>query len=179
MTKTCTGCGKEKLLDEFHKDSMGYLGHKARCKVCISEYMKEWGTMPEIKVKKKEWQSSWSKKSTENRLLNSARERAKKAGIPFSLKLEDIVVPAVCPALGIPLKRGDRKRHDGSPTLDRFVDKLGYIPENVSVISYRANRIKNDGTLEELIKITEWMKSMVQSNEALDTSHNEPNEGIL
>lgn len=42
------------------------------------------------------------------------------------------------------------KRHDGSPTIDRIINDLGYVKGNVIVISWRANRIKSDATLAEL-----------------------------
>ena len=37
MRKTCTGCKKEKLLEEFHKHKRGVYGRNARCKRCVSE----------------------------------------------------------------------------------------------------------------------------------------------
>lgn len=39
---------------------------------------------------------------------------------------------------------------NNSPTIDRINPKLGYIKGNVWVISNKANRFKNDATLEEL-----------------------------
>jgi len=58
--------------------------------------------------------------------------------------------------LGIPLKIGNGKRTDGSATLDRVLPDLGYVPGNVIVISFRANRIKNDATLDELRLLVEF-----------------------
>lgn len=172
MTKICLGCEKEKDLDDFHKDAHGKLGRKSRCKECISSYMNGWSLRPGIKKKKRDWLSAWNRRSPEHRLINSARARAKKSGIPFALTVKDIYIPSVCPVLGIPLKKGEGKLHDNSPTLDRLVDSLGYIPENITVVSYRANRIKNNGTAEEHLKIYEWMISMLQCKQRA-TSHDE------
>lgn len=91
-------------------------------------------------------------------LLYQARGRARRAGIPCTLHSSDIAIPAVCPVLGICLERGNRMRHDGSPTLDRFDPALGYVPGNVSVISHRANRLKSDASLAELEVLVAWMK---------------------
>jgi hypothetical protein len=95
-------------------------------------------------------------------LFVQARTRAKRKGLPFAISLADIVVPERCPILGIPLIVGKDKMHDNSPTLDRRVGELGYVPGNVDVISYRANRIKNDGTIEEHEAIIRWMQSRYQ-----------------
>lgn len=82
-------------------------------------------------------------------LLERARSRARRRGLPFSLRPEDIALPASCPALGIPLQlRGARSAN--SPSLDRLDSAQGYVRENVRVISDRANRLKGDRTLGQL-----------------------------
>ena len=40
MTKICTKCNTEKLLDNFFKDKNGKYGVKSKCKECVNEYMK-------------------------------------------------------------------------------------------------------------------------------------------
>lgn len=83
-------------------------------------------------------------------LLNNARARAKKRGLEFNITIEDIPIPNVCPLLYIPLFPSEGKMSNNSPTIDRINPKLGYIKENVWIISNKANRYKNDATLEEL-----------------------------
>jgi hypothetical protein len=39
----------------------------------------------------------------EYRLFHHARERALAKGLPFAITLDDVVIPDVCPVLGIPL----------------------------------------------------------------------------
>lgn len=80
----------------------------------------------------------------------NARSRAKRRGLEFTISESDISVPTQCPVLGIEIKVGQGNPTDNSPTLDRIDTSRGYVPGNVSVISYRANRIKNDSTPEEL-----------------------------
>ena len=83
-------------------------------------------------------------------LIRSAKSRAKAKGIPCSITKEHIVIPEVCPVLGILLIRAEGKASDQSPTIDQIVPGAGYVPGNVRVISYRANRLKCDATLEEM-----------------------------
>lgn len=86
----------------------------------------------------------------------NAKKRAEAAGLPFSLSVHDIVIPEVCPVFGIPLAAPTGEKvgpQDNSPSLDRIRPALGYVPGNVRVISYKANRLRNNGTLVELMQV--------------------------
>jgi len=98
-------------------------------------------------------------------MLSAARARAKKAGVAYSLTKEEVEVPEYCPILGIKLEQGTVKERDNSPSLDRIKSELGYIPGNVAVISFKANRIKNHGTAEQHRRIADWMDAQTQSTE--------------
>lgn len=86
-------------------------------------------------------------------MLWDAKKRAKAKGVSFSITADDTLIPEKCPLLGIPLARSAGFRSASSPSLDRVRPELGYVPGNVWVISYRANMIKNDASLEELKQI--------------------------
>lgn len=88
-------------------------------------------------------------KSPEMVMFWQAKKRAKLRGIEFSIDPEDVEIPDVCPLLGIKLVRGNGVLQHSSPSLDRINSGLGYIKGNVWVVSYRANAIKNDATIEE------------------------------
>lgn len=69
----------------------------------------------------------------------------------------DAFLPKFCPILGIELVYGEQGiRTDNSASVDRLDSSKPYSKENISIISWRANRIKNDGTLEEHKKLVEW-----------------------
>lgn len=87
------------------------------------------------------------------KLIKNAKQRAKRAGLPFSLRPSDIQVPEICPVLGIPLFRTPVKPSEHSPTIDRIDNSKGYEPGNIVVVSYRANRLKSDATLLELNRL--------------------------
>jgi hypothetical protein len=80
-------------------------------------------------------------------------------GWGFNLTLEDITIPEFCPILGIKLEKGYGTNRDNSPSLDRFDPSKGYLKGNVYVVSWRANALKRDGTLEEFKKLIHWMES--------------------
>jgi hypothetical protein len=58
----------------------------------------------------------------------SAKARAKKSGLEFDLRAEDIQVPEHCPLLGIKLEPGNEKKPAwNSPSLDRYDSMKGYV----------------------------------------------------
>jgi hypothetical protein len=90
-------------------------------------------------------------------LWRRARARATRAALPFDLAIEEVVIPAICPVLGIPLSVG-KGRHANSPSLNRIVPSLGYVTNNVMVISDRANRLRSDHSAAELVSLAERAK---------------------
>lgn len=91
------------------------------------------------------------------RALNNARLRARDKGLPFNITLDDIEVPEVCPVFGTPLSQGFRNRHTNF-SLDRIIPAKGYVKGNVRVISWRANSLKSDATIDELKQVVAYME---------------------
>lgn len=120
------------------------------------------------KVRQKEYQirtldrfaersANWNKANHAGVLLRAARQRAKQKELPFDIDVSDIVIPDLCPILGIPLTRGDGRKEGNSATLDRIVNDLGYVKGNVWVISSKANTMKSNANREELRRFGEWI----------------------
>lgn len=91
-------------------------------------------------------------------MLRGAKRRAGWRGLVFAIGPEDLTIPAVCPVLGIPIETGEGLWRSGSPTIDRVDNALGYVPGNVRVISYRANSLKRDATVDELKALVAYME---------------------
>jgi len=47
---------------------------------------------------------------------------------------------------------------DNSPTLDRIDNTKGYTKDNIIIVSFKANTIKNSATIEELEKVLQYYK---------------------
>ncbi len=92
------------------------------------------------------------------RMLHTARARAKREGWNFNLTIDDIQIPSACPVLGIPLEVGRGKARRHSPSLDRLDSSKGYVRGNVRVISWRANDLKRDGTLTEFRALLKYLE---------------------
>lgn len=110
--------------------------------------------------------------------FRAIRQRAKNNNIEFDLDADYIksIWNNTCPILGIPLypavykSGGNRKDYKAkpetnSPTIDKIDPLKGYVKGNVCVMSYRANMIKNCGTLEEHKKIVDFLSRMTQPKE--------------
>lgn len=106
-----------------------------------------------------------SKRLKENRTFNRSRQllleckrRARLMGRDFELDASFVRdnTPKVCPILRVPIESISQTEKDFSPSLDRLDSDLGYTRSNTRVISFRANRIKNNGTAREHMLIAIW-----------------------
>lgn len=143
----CPKCGEDNPA-KFAKNIATKNGLQAYCRKCHSKTQRDW------------WLAKHNGKlshprhgltgTSEQCMWASARYRSKQNGWPFNLDIQDIVIPPCCPVLGIELRRGKGKLIDCSPTLDRIKPELGYVRDNVRVISYRANRMRGNASAAEL-----------------------------
>lgn len=67
-------------------------------------------------------------------MLRNAQKRARVYGYMCTIAENDIVIPEFCPLLGIKIVPGSG-RSDASPSIDKIIPALGYVPENIWVIS--------------------------------------------
>jgi len=92
------------------------------------------------------------------KLYNRLKTSAKKRNIQFDLtltELNNLTFPITCPILGIPLSV-NRTQQDNSYSIDRIDSDKGYTIDNIIVISWKANRLKNNATAGELKRIAEF-----------------------
>jgi hypothetical protein len=88
---------------------------------------------------------------------------AKRCGVPFGFESTvefvlylDSIAPKKCPVFGKPLIAGEQKHHNFSPSVDRVIPEKGYVRGNIQVISYLANRMKNNATPKQLKQFAHW-----------------------
>ena len=125
-------------------------GIRDKCKQCSA-----------IKAEKERQRrkNNWKYKPARH-MLNNSKQRAKNSGMEHNLTIDDIIIPDYCPVLGIKLETGDRKNHYNAPSIDRVDNTKGYIKENIMIISARANMLKKDATLNELIMIGKFYNEL-------------------
>lgn len=150
-SKTCPDCGVTKPLSEFRKG-----GKYTYCRPC--DHLRGRSRDP----------ASY--------LFSLAKGRARRNGIEFSISRDDIVIPDTCPVLGIPIKFDPATpRSDQTPTLDRLDPSKGYVPGNVVVMSWRANRLKSDALPDEVARIAQFVASALSSG----AQEHDDEEGVV
>lgn len=93
------------------------------------------------------------------KILARLKQSAKERGIFFNLTVadvDDIGIPITCPILNIPIYFNRGQQSDNSISFDRIDSTKGYTKDNVVIISNRANRLKSDATLDEMVKLVEY-----------------------
>jgi hypothetical protein len=133
-----------------------------------------WDNKQHVQTKNAEWYANSGKAKRKVSktdapwyyLWKSRRAAAKQEGIEFTITVEyvETIWTDVCPILGVPFqiqtKSDPNYNRNLSPSIDRIDPSKGYVEGNVAVISFRANRLKNDGTLEEHRRLVSWMESL-------------------
>lgn len=103
------------------------------------------------KEKIKATAKKWLHIHQEVRMWSTAKQRAGKANLEFTIKTSDILIPTHCPFLGVPITNTFGKgRQQTNASLDRIDSSKGYVPGNIQVISDLANRMKQDATPRQL-----------------------------
>jgi len=151
----CKSCNEDKEVSDFpvRNDRSGRL--RPYCKVCANSIQK----------------SRYAAHRKNNPFLHRctrAKSRASGLGLPFDLTPEYLssIWTGTCPVLNIPIELSTDREDELAVELDRFVPSLGYIQGNVTWLSRKANRIKNNVSEEELEKLLEWMKHVRRSNQS-------------
>jgi hypothetical protein len=78
----------------------------------------------------------------------------------INITIDDIIIPKICPYLNIT---------DFSPSIDRINNNLGYVKNNIIVVSTKSNMMKSNLSLEEIIKINENY-DVIPNDEPVDYS---------
>lgn len=107
-------------------------------------------------------------------LWRSVKRNATYRNLTFSVRPEDIIIPDYCPVLNIPLIKDVEylKKNNkitqltvfNYPSVDRLDPTKGYDKNNINVISWRANNLKRDASLQEVKMLYDWMLKQETQN---------------
>jgi len=93
------------------------------------------------------------------------KQRAKKDSVPFDIDANYLIsiYPKnnKCPVLGIKMQFGGDDIQI-SPSVDKIVPEKGYVKGNVVWMSYRANSLKTDASIDELKGLAKWVKKTIK-----------------
>lgn len=166
----CRGCKQDLPASAFACDRQRRDGLRYKCRACSSEEFKRYQQTPSYKARlAKQLAARHAEKRDNPKLrwakvaVNQSRARAKAKGMEHTITVNDVLPLCVdvCRALGCKLTYANKKSHWHAAALDRIDNDKGYVPENVWVISMRANRIKTDATPAEIAAVAEAVRLAV------------------
>lgn len=186
-SKTCSKCKQLKQKSEFSRDKYSSNGYKASCKDCCNLYQRQNAgkhaaqkaiyqkaynernnEVLAIKSKRRSQEKYQQDRGTIyhvlRELLWGAKTRAKKNNLPFDLTIEWLqsMIISHCPITLQPIdwlkeQVVNRTAGPNSPSIDKNKPELGYIQSNCSIVSYRGNAIKSNGTIDEHRRVVQYM----------------------
>ena len=145
---------------------------RQRIKQVVDKYLPEWednyGRAVARKERERTYKAKWGERQhtdlyrVQREKFSRKKANATKTGWEWSITFGELDWPTHCPILGMELDYFLEYRAENSPSFDQIDSGKGYIPGNVQIISWRANRIKNDGNAEEHQKIADYLKKITQ-----------------
>lgn len=153
----CRLCAKELPLSEFWKSGRTPDGLAKDCKACSKAQWKKRVT-PEQRVKYNERGKRFDDFNIQRYLLRYAKKRAKEKSLECTIRASDIPLREFCPILGVQLVKNRGQWAGNSYSLDRVDSTKGYVPGNVQVISWQANNLKSNLSVEQVERLLAYMK---------------------
>lgn len=120
----------------------------------------------EYREERTEATRKWREANPHQYRFTSAKVSARHRDIEWGLEPADIDWPTHCPVFGIELdykRKNTRAPTDDSPSIDRIDATRGYVKGNVVVVSMLANRIKNSGSWEQIMRVAEFYRDIAQA----------------
>lgn len=152
MPIRCARCSKSFPPSQMSKDGRKRNGLHSWCKLCKRTYSTNHNR-------------DRRHSDPAYRLWFSTRVTSNTKGLEHSILVEDVksVFTEICPYLNIALNY-DRHERGKVPrdaaTVDRIDPTKGYIPGNIQILSFAANRMKSNFPIPELIEIAKRILSI-------------------
>jgi hypothetical protein len=108
--------------------------------------------------------------------LKNAKHRAARENVPFDLTLQDLVDIATdeCPIFHTPFVWGSSglgkgKVREDTPQLDKIIPSIGYVKGNIAFLSGKANKMKDNGTMQDHYDIADWIWNHIHAKKKSTT----------
>ena len=161
MEKLCSKCKQVLDIVLFSTDKYQKSGYRTACKKCSATEFKNYKVknpvsylkrLANVKHKRATAKETSPIQVWAHTAFHNAKARAKKLDIEFSLTKEWLIdnAPTHCPLLGNELTYNAETSVPNCASIDRVDSLRGYTQDNCKIISFKANRIKSNATLEEI-----------------------------
>lgn len=144
--KICSKCNLPKDFSDYFKKSTSKDGYQSVCKKC------DYASKRKNRVKNKE--------NYFKNVLHNIKMRSIKKNYEFNLDLEWLITncPKVCPVFETSLIIGSKNPYE-IISVDRIDNNKGYTKDNCRIISWKANKVRMDSTLEDLKKLVRYLEN--------------------
>lgn len=96
-----------------------------------------------------------------DRILKASKQSAKKKGLEHSIMVADLLpLPEFCPVFGFKLDYNLSKFGETSPSIDRINNEKGYVKGNIVIVSWKANALKKNGTIQDFQRLIDFYKGL-------------------
>ena len=147
--QVCDCCGEDLPLSKFSKldKNNPKAGHKTTCRRCSKNNFRR-------EKDRKLWETNAAAI-----MWKHAKANAHHKGISFTITVEDIIIPERCPVLGVPFTT----KGEYAPSIDKIDPTRGYDPDNITIVSRRANIKKSDMTLNEMRALVSYYETLIHA----------------
>jgi hypothetical protein len=142
----------QRIAQVLKKYKLSKVAQKNRMNKKAAEFAERWGQKADTDLYRVQREKYRNKKAA-----------CKGKGEDFTIPFGDLYWPVHCPVLGIELNYFAESRQENSVSFDKIVPSRGYCRGNTVIISWRAKRIKNDGTADEHKKIALYINRYTQT----------------
>lgn len=170
MEKICSKCKQLLNITLFSRDKYKPEGYRSACKKCSALEFKKYKLdnsesylkrLSSVKQKRAELKSINPIQVWAHCAYHNAKSRAARLNLDFTIGKEWLVknAPTHCPLLKIELSYSSTRSNFNCASLDRINSYKGYTEDNCKIISFKANRIKSNATLDELETLAHNMRN--------------------
>ena len=166
-SKVCGHCKVDKPLTDYTKNNAAGDGLQSKCRPCDVAYQAK--RRVENPQKRRDYEKQYLNNRRQdfdfrlNMLLNASKQRARNKNREHTITVEDIkaIYPTdgCCPIFGMKLEFNTAGFRETSPSIDRIDSTKGYTPDNIQIISWKANRVKGYATLQELEMLVAYLQN--------------------
>lgn len=157
--KKCNNCFLDKPLEDFWPCRGTPDGRQYECSECMVKHTRTIAKAAEERDKAiKASDPKNYDAAIVAQLYYMSRKRAKQKSVEHTITKDDIKLVHICPIRNVTMSRSTGKFNNDSYTLDRVDSSRGYVPGNVRVISWKANNLKSDLSVGDIVRLLAYMK---------------------
>lgn len=139
----------KQIVDRYIPDWNNNYGHAVKRQEEVKQHFRKWGLKDDSDLYR-----------IQRHKFRNKKANALHIGWTWTIEFGELLWPTHCPILGIEIDYFAESRQENSPSFDQIDAGKGYVSGNVQIISWRANRIKNDGTAEEHRRIADFLDKL-------------------